>query len=125
MLRSQPADLVNFEALVADSGLTWSEADSVANDLYRLMADRIAADGVITPKERQKLRLLAKALRMAPDRASNIEAEANSARYRQAENEALADGVVTPEESRMLDDIRANLGIHETGRPGSELVPRD
>jgi hypothetical protein len=30
-------------------------------------------------------------------------------------SEAVADGVVTPEESRMLDELRANLGISDTG----------
>ncbi len=87
----------------------------MADELYRRMADRVVADGIITPDERRILRRLAKVFRMTPDRSSRLEAEAASARYRQAVSEVLADGVVTHDESRMLDEMRANLGIAEVG----------
>jgi hypothetical protein len=74
ILRSQLASSLDFEALAAANGLSGAEAESVADELYRLMAERVVADGVISPKEKQKLQRLAKALRLTPGRAIRLEA---------------------------------------------------
>jgi uncharacterized tellurite resistance protein B-like protein len=74
--RSKPAGQVDFMALITESGVTPEEAESVAEELYRRRLDRILANGVITPAERRKLRILAKALRISSDRRERLEAEA-------------------------------------------------
>lgn len=110
-LRSKPAVEMDYEALVRASGLTRPQADDVADELYRLTADRFVSDGVVTAKERRKLGALAMALVIGAERKARLEAEASTERYRRAVDEALADGVITPEESRSLEALRANLGI--------------
>ena len=74
--RSKPASRVDFMALLTESEATPDEADSVADEFYRRKLDRILANGVVTPEEQRKLRILAKALRIPSDRRERLEADA-------------------------------------------------
>jgi hypothetical protein len=121
-LRSRPSDRFDFAALVADGGLPREEADRVADELFRRIADRIVADGVITAAERAKLDVLAKVLEMDAARATLIEEEAKSAIYQRAVAGALADGTVTEEEARMLNDLRDNLGVQDSPWIAGDVV---
>jgi len=98
-LKSRPLAEVNFSELLAASGISRRAANDVADDMFRKVADRFAQDGVITEKERNKLKVLAKTLAMDAARADRIESEAKAARYHQAVSDALADGTVTDEEA--------------------------
>ena len=123
-LKNRPLEEVNFTELLTASGISRREADAVADDLFRKVADRFARDGVITDKERSKLQVLTRTLEIDPARADRIEAAAKSARYQQAVSEALADGTVTAEEARLLNRLRMQLGIEESAWAPGDLVPR-
>lgn len=102
---------MGYEALDRASGLTGPQADDVADELYRLTADRFVSDGMVTAKERRKLGVLAMALIISVERKALLESEASTERYQRAEDEALADGIITPEESKVPAACRTNLGI--------------
>ena len=91
-LKSRPLAEVNFRELSAATGIVRSEADRVADDMFRKVADRFAEDAVITEKEHDKLKKLAKALDMDPARANQIESEAKAARGLGAIAVSNADG---------------------------------
>ena len=69
----------DFDALVVENGLTPKQAGTIAEELYRRMADRVVNDGVITPKEKHMLRVLAETLRVSPDRVSEFLVDAKFA----------------------------------------------
>jgi hypothetical protein len=121
-LRTRPTKRFDFTALVQDAGLPGVEADQVADEVYRKMADRIVMDGVITIKERSKLDRLARVLEMDASRAARIEQEAKSGVYRKAVAEALSDGTVTEEEACMLNALRVNLGLDEPSWIAGDIV---
>jgi hypothetical protein len=81
-LRSLAVNGIDFESMVAENGLSRSEANSVADELYRRMADRVVVAGVIAQREQQKLRLLAKVLQMTPERVTRLDSEAVAASKR-------------------------------------------
>jgi hypothetical protein len=124
-LRSRPAKGFDFAAFVGDSGLPRAEADRVADEVFRRVADRVVADGLITDAERKKLDRLAKTLGMGAARAGRLEDEVKSGRYRQAVTEALADGTVTEEEARALNALRTNLGVQDAAWTAGTIVPTD
>ena len=76
--RSKVAGQVDIVALAIECGVTQEEADSVADELYRRKANKILANGTITPEDQRKLRILAKALRITADRRGRLEAEITS-----------------------------------------------
>lgn len=119
-LRNRPAAQIDFPALVTDGDLPRSEADRVADEMFRRMADRFVEDGVITQIEQTKLDRLAKVLEIDSDRAASLLEESKSARYRSAVTDALADGLVTEEEARMLNELRDGLGVRAPTWTGSQ-----
>jgi hypothetical protein len=121
-LKSRPLEEMDFSALIAESGISRSRADTVADDMFRKVADRFAQDGVVTMKEHDKLTILAKAMDMSPTRADRIESEAKAARYQQAVGEALADGTVTEEEASLLNKLRRQLGVVDSDWTAGDLV---
>jgi hypothetical protein len=124
-LKSRRLEEVRFSELVAGGGIARRDADLVADEMFRRVADRFALDGVITEQERSKLQVLARALEIAPDRAARIEGSAKADRYRQAVSDALVDGTVTEEEAHMLNRLQAQLGIRESAWSPGDLVPRN
>ena len=62
--RSKTVGPVDIASLTIECGVTQEAADAVADEFYRRKVDRILANGVITPEDQRKLRLLAKALRI-------------------------------------------------------------
>ncbi len=123
-LTSRPLEDLDYSGLLATSGIARRDADAVADEMFRSLADRFAQDGVITDKERESLKDLAQALKISPDRAGRIEAAAKTARYHQAVSDALADGTVTEEEARLLNRLQAQLGIREAAWTAGDLAPR-
>jgi hypothetical protein len=75
-LKVRPLKEVNFTELLTAGGISRMQADAVADDMFRKVADRFAQDGIITGNERSKLQALAGALEIDPARADRIEAEA-------------------------------------------------
>jgi hypothetical protein len=69
------------------------------------------ADGVVTPDERKKLDVLAKALEISRDRAAALELEIKGEVYRGAVAGVVADGIVTADEASSLELLRKSLGI--------------
>jgi hypothetical protein len=123
-LKNRPLAELDFAGLLASSGISRPAADIVADDMFRKVADRFASDGVITEKERGKLKILSKALDMSPARADRVESEAKAARYQQAVSEAVADGTVTAEEAHLLNNLRRQLGVEDSPWTAGELVPQ-
>jgi hypothetical protein len=121
-LRHRPSDGFSFPALVEIDGLPRAEADVVADDLFRRIADQVVKDGVVTKSERAKLGALAKSLDMDPHRADRITSEASSERYRMAVAEAMSDGTVTEEEARALNELRANLCVRDSRWVAGDVV---
>jgi tellurite resistance protein len=95
----------------ADAGVPPAVAAEVAEELYARFADKVLADGFVTPGERAHLDLLAAAFQVAPAWAAGVEARAGREVYRKAVLEALADGTVSPAEAARLDALRTSLGI--------------
>ncbi len=124
-LKSRPLEQVNFRELIAGSGVSRLDADHVADEMFRRVAERFAQDGVITEKESAKLKTLAKALEMEPSRSDRIESEAKAARYHQAISEALADGTVTQAEAHLLNKLRWQLGVEDSTWTPGDIVTRD
>ncbi len=124
-LKSRRLEEVSFSELRAASGISRRAANEVADNMFRKVADRYAQDGVITEKERTKLKALAKALAMDAARADRIESEAKAARYHQAVSDALADGTVTEEEAHLLNKLRWQLGVEDSAWNAGNLAPRD
>jgi hypothetical protein len=121
-LRTQPTKQFNFTALVEDAGLPRVEADQVADEVFRRIADRIVMDGLITHAERTKLDVLARVLEMDAARAGRIEDEAKSNVYRRTVAEALADGTLTQEAARKLNELRVRLDIDESPWTADDIV---
>ena len=82
---------MSFRELVAATGIARTDADRVADDMYRKVAERFAEDAVITQKERDKLNKLVKALDMDSTRAHRIESDAIAARDLGARTPSNAD----------------------------------
>ena len=123
-LKSRPLEELDFSGLLATAGTSRTAADMVADDMFRKVADRFALDGVITEKERGKLKILSKALDMSSARADRIESDAKAARYQQAVSDAVADGIVTEEEAQLLNRLRRQLGVEDSAWTPGNLVPR-
>ena len=124
-LRAKPIKDIEIETLMEEVGVSTTEAGAVADELYRKMADWVCEDGVITRHERKQLDLMAFALKLPPDRCAHLEAEAATQRYKRAVKDVIADWVVTPEESKMLDEMRANLGVEGPHLAPGELMADD
>ena len=122
-LKSRPLEELEFSGLLATSGISREAADEVADDMFRKVADRFALDGVITEKERAKLKIFSKAMNMSSARADRIESDAKAHRYQQAVSDAVADGTVTEEEAQLLNNLRRQLGVEDRAWIPGKLVP--
>jgi hypothetical protein len=75
-LRERPLDELRFGPLVSSSGIARVDADAVAEDLYLGLYRRVAADGIVAPRERLSLDRMARALEIDAGHAKQIEARA-------------------------------------------------
>ncbi len=123
-LKTRPLAHVDFSELVAASDIARPAADDVAAELFGKLADRCAADGIVTEKEQRNLKVFSKALNMDPGRAERIESEAKTARYQAAVSDALADGTVTDEEAHLLNKLRWQLGVEDSAWTAGDLVSK-
>ena len=122
-LKTRELAQVDFKELLTTSGISRGDADQIADDMFRRVAERFAQDGVITEKESAKLKTLAKAMDMDDARSQRIESEAKAERYHQAVSDVLADGTVTEEEARLLNKLRWQLGVQDSAWTAGTIVP--
>jgi uncharacterized tellurite resistance protein B-like protein len=122
-LREIPSDLV--ARMAASYEVPASVADAAVRELFSDVCGRVAADGVVTDKERDMLRQFARLLQVSEMEAAALLARACSKRYQAAFQEAIRDGRITEEEMAQLRRIQADLklargqadpSMRETGR---------
>jgi HNH endonuclease len=110
-LRKPQSGSLSLSEFSARCDIPRDVAARIAEDIYGALYSKIAADLVVTEKEREKLDWLSGALELDNTRKGMIETRVKEAKYEQAVNSVLADGEVTLEEAAGLEQIRRKLGI--------------
>ena len=102
-----------FGEFVEESGMPREEADRVAREVFRKIAEKIVEDGVITDDERQRLETFAGLLEIDAETARRVEQAARDDRYRSAVASALADGEISEAEIVELKALRGSMEIDD------------
>ena len=121
-LKTCPLERFNLTELLATGGISRREAEAVVDETFRRVADLYAQDGIVTDRERSKLRILARALEIDSARADRIEAEAKAVRHKPSVAEIAADE--TEDEARWLDRLGAQLGMQGSARSPGDVASR-
>lgn len=110
-LKTTPRRDFNFSKFVTESGIKWSTAVLVAEDVYATAYRNCTKEGKVSSQGKELLDRLVVALRIQAQSKMDIERDVNQQIYRSAFDSAKADGKITSSEFAELKEIREALGL--------------